>query len=106
MEGRRRLERFTLKIPVKVEVLKSGKKQIFNLVTNNISADGAYFHMLNPLSENTTVQLSLTISSDRLKKLTGSKSLIKLKGTVIRSEPTGIAVRFAERYQVVRLVHC
>ena len=103
MEERRRFERFQLRLPVRMEVIISGKRQVFDLETKDISAAGVFIETSERFSEGTPVQLSMTLSSDRIRELTGSQSLIKVKGIVVRSAPTGLAVGFAGRREILSL---
>ena len=103
MEERRRFERFQLRLPVRMEVIISGKRQIFDLETKDVSAAGVFIETSERFSEGTPVQLSMTLSSDRIRELTGSQSLIKVKGIVVRSAPTGLAVGFAGRREILSL---
>jgi hypothetical protein len=103
MEERRRFERFQLRLPVRMEVIISGKRQIFDLETKDISAAGVFIETSERFSEGTPVQLSMTLSSNRIQELTGSQSLIKVKGIVARSAPTGLAVSFAGRKEILSL---
>ena len=103
MEERRRFERFQLRLPVRMEVIISGKRQVFDLETKDVSAAGVFIETSERFSEGTPVQLSMTLSSDRIRELTGSQSLIKVKGIVVRSSPTGLAVGFAGRREILSL---
>ena len=103
MEERRRFERFQLRLPVRMEVIISGKRQVFDLETKDVSAAGVFIETSERFSEGTPVQLSMTLSSDRIRELTGSQSLIKVKGIVVRSAPTGLAVGFAGRREILSL---
>ena len=103
MEERRRFERFQLRLPVRMEVIISGKRQVFDLETKDVSAAGVFIETSERFSEGTPVQLSMTLSSDKIRELTGSQSLIKVKGIVVRSAPTGLAVGFAGRKEILSL---
>jgi len=103
MEERRRFERFQLRLPVRMEVIISGKRQVFDLETKDVSAAGVFIETSERFSEGTPVQLSMTLSSDKIRELTGSQSLIKVKGIVVRSAPTGLAVGFAGRREILSL---
>lgn len=103
MEERRRFERFQLRLPVRMEVNISGKRRIFDLETKDISAAGVLIDTSERFSEGTPVELNMTLSSDRIKELTGSQSLIKVQGIVVRSAPTGLAVSFAGRKEILSL---
>ena len=103
MEERRRFERFQLRLPVRMEVTISGKRQIFDLETKDISAAGVLIDTSERFSKGTPVQLSMNLSSTRILELTGSQSLIKVQGMVVRSAPTGLAVSFAGRKEILSL---
>jgi hypothetical protein len=95
MKERRIYERFQLSLPARLETNSTGKKEILELQTKDISAAGA-------LLSGTTVQfptgircrLELIVTSERIKELTGVHGLIKIAGTIVRSTPEGVAVRF------------
>ena len=103
MEERRRFERFQLRLPVRMEVNNSGKRQVFDLETKDVSAAGVLIDTSERFSEGTPVEISMTLSSNRIQELTGSQSLIKVKGIVVRSAPTGLAVSFSGRKEILSL---
>ena len=103
MKDRRKYERFSLIVPARLEVITSGKKQVFDLQSRNISAAGAFFDIDVPIPEGSYVKVDLTVASQRLKELTGAQSLIKVEGTVVRSTPTGVAVCFDGGCQILSL---
>jgi len=103
VEERRRFERFQLRLPVRMEVTISGKRKIFDFETKDVSAAGVFIETSERFSEGTPVQLSMTLSSNKIQELTGSQSLIKVKGIVVRSAPTGMAVSFAGRREILSL---
>jgi hypothetical protein len=94
MKDRRQFERFNLTVPARIETIVSNKKQVFELKTRDISASGAFIDTTSPFSEDTRFKLNLTIQSKRIKELTGAQSLIECEGSVVRSTPKGVAVRF------------
>ena len=104
MEKRRRKERFTIELPVKLEIAAMQEKLSFNLVTKNISANGAYLNMVNPIPEDTKVRLTILLINDTVKESTGFQGLLKVEGKVVRCEQTGIAIRFAKKYQLERMM--
>ena len=107
VQERRALERFSLKLPARMELLSTEKCEVYDLVTTDISANGAYFPMVRPISKDTRVRVTLTISSQFLKRITGCQGVLILDGTVVRTEPKGIAVRFDENNNslAVRFLH-
>ena len=105
MKERREFERFDLELLARVEVETPGREiEPFSLKTSNISAGGAFFPIAEPLSEGTKVQLNLLLVVEKLKKLTGYECHIKVKGTVVRSEEAGMAVRFQRNYKMIPFV--
>ena len=100
IKERRIIERFSLRIPTIIEILPPTKETTYNLISTNISARGAFFLTSNPIKKHTRVQLTLTIPSKILKKLTGTQSRVKVKGTVVRSDQTGFAICFDENYEI------
>ena len=103
MHEKRKLNRFDLKVPAKVEVMTSDQeKEIFNLLTSDICSGGAFFHTPQPLPEGTPVRIDLILSLDKLKDLKDNfkHAYIKVAGTVLRSESAGMAICFNEDYQI------
>jgi hypothetical protein len=104
MEERRRLERFDLQAPTRIEVeLDGGKKSILSLATKDISSDGAFIATDRPLPEGQTVKLELLLSLDILQKFVGEKgrAKIRVKGKVIRSVFNGMAILFDSKYKIL-----
>jgi len=104
MQERRRLERFHLEIPAKIELKPSDQEQkILDLLTSNICSGGAYFHTPQPLPQGTQVKIDLVLLLDKLRKLKDEykQAYIKVTGTVLRSESEGMAICFDEDYQIM-----
>ena len=103
MEERRQLERFQLRLPAKLEVVSrvAGlEKEKLSLHTENICSGGAFFHTPNPLPEGIQVKIAMRINFRSLKALEKRRPLIKVKGSVLRSEPTGMAIQFDRGYKI------
>ena len=104
MEERRELERFKLRLPARIEVV-SGKpevgRDIISIETDNISSGGAFFHMLSPLPEGTQVKIDLLLNFQRLRIPKNRRPHIKVSGNVLRSEATGMAIRFDKKYRII-----
>jgi hypothetical protein len=99
MEERRELERFDLRLPAKVDVLNNsmeGVRKTFDLSTRDISAGGAFFPTPDPPPLCTQVDVKITL---RLEKLFDGSAYpeLKARGSVVRVEPAGMAVRFDSR---------
>lgn len=106
MNERRAFERFDLSLPANIKPVSPVEKErpeLLHLLTRDICAGGAFFHTSLPLPERTKVQISLTFGLEKLRKLTGTHAFIKATGTVVRSEPTGMAVAFDEDYRIIPL---
>ena len=103
LSERRGLERFKLRLPAKIEVLEPGERKVFNLVTSDISANAAYFQMLHPIPEDRRVRVTITLVSDFVREMTGFQMKLKVKGRVVRSEPTGMAIQFNEHQEIERI---
>ena len=108
MEERRKLERFQLHVPAKIELTdESGHHETLQLETKDISADGAFFVSSKPITEGADIRLEMVLSVERLKDLIGAhkKVELKLQGHVIRSDSNGVAVMFDRKYQIKALNH-
>ena len=100
---RRKLERFNLEVPARIEILSlSGQnREVMELNTKDVSAGGAYFRTKKALPQGTRVKVDIVLPLDRLRRLKDAcKGLIKVTGTVLRSEPSGMAVCFDEGYLI------
>ena len=103
MQERRKYERFDLRLPGKIEVVTSDKQEVLDLLTSDVSAGGAFFRTAEPIPKGAGVKVRLVIASERIKELTGAQGLIKVDGTVVRRNATGMAISFDEDYQIVSL---
>ena len=103
MEERRKLERFQLHVPAKIEPTdESGHQETLQLETKDISADGAFFVSSKPITEGADIRLEMILTVDKLKELIGvhKKVELKLQGHVIRSDSDGVAVLFDRKYHI------
>ncbi len=103
MEERRAYERFVLMLPARMEMIISGKRQVFDFKTKNVSAGGAFLNTSEQISEGTRFQLKMTISNEKIKALTGAHSCIEVEGVVVRSTPDGVAICFDGECQILSL---
>ena len=76
---------------------------MFEYQTKDISAGGVFINTTEQFSENTKFKLNLTAPSDTIKKLTGAQSLIEVEGSIMRSTPLGVAIRFYEKCRIFGL---
>ena len=102
---KRKLERFDLKLPAKIETVTTEGEEILDLMTSDISSGGAFFHTEQPLPEGTDVKIDLVLPIDKLKKLQDEyhQVYIKITGTVLRAEPRGMAIYFNRDYSILPL---
>jgi hypothetical protein len=103
MKEKRRLERFELMAPTFLTLDSGGKsRERLQLVTKDISSDGAYLFCSQPLSEGSRVRMDLYLSLDKLSKIAGEvrRAKIRLKGTVVRLGTDGMAIRFESKYRI------
>ena len=101
MNERRKLERFDLRVPAKIEVVGQDQEgETLNLMTKDICAGGAFFDTPYPLPKGTQVRIDLTLDSG-LKDEAGSLAHIKLGGSVLRSDATEMAICFDKSYKII-----
>ncbi len=106
MAEKRKLERFDLKIPAKIKQADLSQndrgEEVPDLTTNDVSSGGAFFHTTKPLPTGTEVKIELILPLDKLKELSEDilHALIKVSGTVIRTESGGMASSFDSNYQL------
>jgi len=99
---RRRLERFELQVPAKIEVLSSpDAASLLELLTKDICAGGAYFPTKTALAAGTKVKLDILLPVRNVSAPgDNTRGLIKVNGTVIRSGPAGMAIGFDTGYLI------
>ena len=108
MKERRKIQRIEMQNPARMEVAaKGGKKISLQAETKDISSHGAFFITEASFEKNTSIDIELLLSMEKLQKLLGEKKQIKIqiRGTVIRNDPDGIAVSFGRKYQIIVFNH-
>ena len=99
--GKRKLERFPLKLPARIFVDGGeGEAALLDAVTSDISAGGAFFYTDTPLPVGTEMNVDLILPLDELKKIEGKRANIKVKGAVIRTGKKGMAIIFDKKYRI------
>ena len=102
-EERRRLERFDLEAPTKIEVqIGAGRRDVLSLMTRDISSRGAYVNTRQPLEEGVSVKLELLLSVEMLQRFVGArgKARVRVKGKVVRVDENGMAIQFDRKYVI------
>jgi hypothetical protein len=100
---RRKYERFEIGLPARIETVFANKKRMFDVVTKDISATGAFVSTNSTLVEGMPVKMSMATQSEKIAEITGSQSLIECEGRIVRTTPTGSAICFNEECKVIRL---
>jgi len=103
---KRKLQRFDLKIPSKIESLsQSSKTDTVELLTSNVCSGGAYFKTNQPLAVGTEIKIDLFLPLNKFKQVKSicEKVHINLRGIVLYSNPHGMGVCFDEKYKMRQL---
>lgn len=97
---KRRFERYTVQLPAMLDA--SAARQESKLLTKDISAGGAFCYTARPFQEGEQVSMKIHLENDTFERLTGYRSCIEVKGTVVRCTAEGIAVQFGD-YRIMPL---
>jgi len=103
MKERRQHERFPIPLPVRLESITLGRKEVLDLETRDISASGIFIATLMSFPEGTRFILDFTIPSDNIKEFKDVKSLKGCNGSMVRSTPHGMAIQFDRECQIESL---
>ena len=101
---RRNFERFEIGMPSRLEAVFAYKKKVFDVITRDISASGAFVSTNSPFSEGLSIKMTITNQNERISELTGSHSLIECEGYIVRTTPTGVGICFDKDCQIVSLM--
>jgi c-di-GMP-binding flagellar brake protein YcgR len=97
---RRKQQRFPLELSARLETTVEDK-EVLSLQTANISCGGAFFRTPDPLPLGTHVELNLIVPLKQLKKLHDTDlAIIRITGTIIRSEEAGMSVKFGKHFKI------
>jgi c-di-GMP-binding flagellar brake protein YcgR len=105
MNERRKLERFELAGPARI-LLRVGKSRSeISLTTRDVSSGGAFLFSSHAIPTGTDIKMEFMLALELSNKLIGeeSRARVRVKGKIIRSDPTGIAVRFESNYKITSL---
>ena len=101
MEERRKDERFTAKLPARLEAITPGRKNVLYLATKDISAAGVFIYTMELFPKGTQFILDFTIPKDSINELPDVKSIMECTGSVVRSTSEGIAIQFDEECEIM-----
>jgi hypothetical protein len=100
MKEKRQFARFNMPLPVRLEAVTSGKKEVLDLITRDISYSGTFITTLTPFPEGTRFILDFTIPTDNLKKFKDINSLKGCMGSMVRSTRHGVAIKFDKECKI------
>ena len=106
MMNKRRLDRYALRLPATIRVIANDDdngSQTYEVMTNDVSAGGAFFETDTPLAEGTPVKVRMVLSIESIKKMTGKQAVVNVSGHVLRVGHKGIAVCFNPSYRMTPL---
>ena len=96
MKEKRRHERFSVKLPLKLELLTASRLRHLDVETKNISASGAFIYTKDAsyIQNDTRFLIASSYAQLRNIQLKKWKRLENCAGTMVRSTSEGIAIRF------------
>ena len=99
LEERRRFERFSVELPVELQVIHEGQSRERHAVaTSDVSQAGAYVRTKMSIQKGARLQVKLILLNERVKELTGAQGCLTIGGTVARADSTGIGISFDENF--------
>ncbi len=104
MEEKRQFKRFERKVPAKLELLGQAAEadhKAHYLMTKDICAGGTYLNTNQPLSEGTEVLVEIALPMENsLDFDSDNHCFVKVKGSVLRAETSGMAISFQKNFQI------
>ena len=101
MKDKRNYQRFDLRLSARIIADGSRHGEVIDVVTDDVSAGGAFLHTTRSIAVGEQVILVLTVGSKKLKELTGAQGLLKVVGKVVRCTVEGMAICFCEEYELL-----
>mgnify|MGYP006299735119 CR=1 FL=1 len=99
----RKAQRFSLSIPAVVSTQNGGGAlRYYRMHTRDISSNGAFFETGQPLTVGTRLQVNLFLKFGQGPRR--QETHVQVMGTVVRTTPAGVAVRFGEDFQISPLL--
>jgi hypothetical protein len=104
MEERRKDERFTAKLPARLEAIMPGRKNVLYLATKDISAAGAFIYTMELFPKGTQFILDFTIPKDSINELPDVKSIMECTiGSMVWYNSEGMAIHFDRECYIMSL---
>jgi len=105
MKERRQYKRIKANLPARLEAVKSGETNFFDLEIKDISAAGAFIYTKGSpfFPDGTQFIIDLTIPANSIKELTDLKSLIECEGSMVWYNSEGMAIHFDRECYIMSL---
>ena len=101
MKERRLYKRFPARLFLKLEGITSSRKRVLDLATRDISASGTFIITPTYFLEGTRFFLDFTITGNSINGLKEDTKRWKgYTGSMVRSTPYGIAIKFDKECQI------
>ena len=105
MQEKRNFTRFDRNVSIKLQIIESSAEYEVAphyLLTKNICAGGIFIDTEKPMPKGTDVILEIALPSNNSINETDLKNhcFVKVRGTVVRTETTGIALCFKKDFQI------
>ena len=102
MREKRKMARFNLQLPTNVSVSSENKaKKPIALVSRNICAGGGFFETDKSFPKGTKLKLEILLAHKYIKKEKEKEAIIRVGGSVARSDEKGMAIHFDERFKIL-----
>jgi hypothetical protein len=103
LDPTRKAQRFSLRIPAVLSTQNGGGAlRYYRMRTRDISSNGAFFETGQQLTVGTRLQVNLFLKFGQGPRR--QETHVQVMGTVVRTTPAGIAVRFGEDFQISPLL--
>lgn len=104
MIEKRKIERFDLELEAFVSLPgEAGPTDMGNLVTRDISMNGAFLVTDAPLPVGSKVNVDMILTLGGNKKKNSQQAWIKASGKVLRADNQGMAVGFEDKFRILPL---
>ena len=101
VSDRREIARFPMELPAWISVINvSEQPNFFEAVTRDVCSKGAFIQTDQLLPVGTEVEMNLMLSLNKPPRIETRHSRIDVSGSVVRTEPQGIAICFNKNYQI------
>ena len=101
MKERRLYKRLPARLFLKLEAIASSRKRVLDLATRDISVSGTFIITPTSFPEGTRFFLDFNIPGKSIKGLKDdTKSLRGYTGSMVRSTPYGMAIKFDRECQI------